>query len=263
MTVLMKDAIMPNLMQTLEGTPALVHAGPFANIAHGNSSIVADQIALKLADGYVVTEAGFGADIGMEKFFDIKCRYSGLIPNVRRAGGDGAGAEDARRRAQGGGGQGAGRGLHRGEPAAAGGASPTWPSMCECPSLRRAGGGGDQPVPLRHRRRGRAGAAKAGEAGAYARPCPPTTGPTAAKARGAGRGGDRRLRAAATSVPLPAGHVHQREDRDRLPPNVYGATAWITPPKANAQIAAYERAGFDGLPICMAKTHLSLSHDPS
>jgi formyltetrahydrofolate synthetase len=84
LTVLMKDAIMPNLMQTLEGTPAFVHAGPFANIAHGNSSIVADQIALKLVgkDGYVITESGFGADIGMEKFMDIKCRYSGLIPDV-------------------------------------------------------------------------------------------------------------------------------------------------------------------------------------
>jgi formyltetrahydrofolate synthetase len=81
MTVLMKDAIMPNLMQTLEGTPAFVHAGPFANIAHGNNSIIADQVALRLAD-YVVTESGFGADCGMEKFMDIKCRYSGLIPNV-------------------------------------------------------------------------------------------------------------------------------------------------------------------------------------
>jgi formyltetrahydrofolate synthetase len=81
LTVLMKDAIQPNLMQTLEGTPAFVHAGPFANIAHGNSSIVADQIALKLAD-YVITESGFGADIGMEKFMDIKCRYSGLTPDV-------------------------------------------------------------------------------------------------------------------------------------------------------------------------------------
>jgi formyltetrahydrofolate synthetase len=80
-TVLMKDAIKPNLMQTLEGTAAFVHAGPFANIAHGNSSILADKIALKLAD-YVITESGFGADIGMEKFFDIKCRYSGLIPQV-------------------------------------------------------------------------------------------------------------------------------------------------------------------------------------
>jgi len=83
MTVLMKDAIKPNLMQTLEGTPAFTHAGPFANIAHGNSSIVADQIALKLVgkDGFCVTESGFGADCGAEKFMDVKCRYSGLIPN--------------------------------------------------------------------------------------------------------------------------------------------------------------------------------------
>ena len=115
LTVLMKDAIMPNLMQTLEGTPVFVHAGPFANIAHGNSSVLADQIALKLAGprdgkppgwlregvtlslmlfptppspldlpptaGYVITEAGFGADMGMEKFFNIKCRASGLIPD--------------------------------------------------------------------------------------------------------------------------------------------------------------------------------------
>jgi formate--tetrahydrofolate ligase len=80
MTVLMKDALMPTLLQTLEHTPALVHAGPFANIAHGNSSIIADQIALRMGD-YVVTESGFGADIGMEKFMNIKCRYSGLTPD--------------------------------------------------------------------------------------------------------------------------------------------------------------------------------------
>ena len=82
LTVLMKDALMPTLMQTVERTPVLVHAGPFANIATGNSSVVADEIALKLvgADGFVVTEAGFGADIGMEKFFNIKCRASGLKP---------------------------------------------------------------------------------------------------------------------------------------------------------------------------------------
>jgi len=84
LTVLMKDAIMPTLMQTVERTPVLVHAGPFANIATGNSSVVADQIALKLIgpDGFCVTEAGFGADIGMEKFFNIKCRYSGLKPKA-------------------------------------------------------------------------------------------------------------------------------------------------------------------------------------
>jgi len=83
LTVLMRDALMPTLMQTVEGTPVLVHAGPFANIAHGNSSIVADEVALKLAgpEGFVVTEAGFGADIGMEKFFGIKCRASGLVPH--------------------------------------------------------------------------------------------------------------------------------------------------------------------------------------
>ena len=79
-TVLLKDTIHPNLMQTLEGQPAFVHAGPFANIAHGNSSIVADRVALKIGD-YVITESGFGADIGMEKFFNIKCRTSGLVPD--------------------------------------------------------------------------------------------------------------------------------------------------------------------------------------
>lgn len=80
-TALMREAIKPNLMQTLENTPALVHAGPFANIAHGNSSIIADLIAMKTSD-YVITESGFGADIGAEKFFNIKSRISGLRPNA-------------------------------------------------------------------------------------------------------------------------------------------------------------------------------------
>ena len=80
MAVLLKNAIKPNLLQTVENTPCFVHAGPFANIAHGNSSILADKIALKLSD-YVVTESGFGADCGAEKFFDIKCRMSGLAPD--------------------------------------------------------------------------------------------------------------------------------------------------------------------------------------
>ncbi len=81
MTVLLKEAIKPNLVQTLEGQPALVHCGPFANIAHGNNSLVADRVALKLGD-YVVTESGFGSDMGMEKFFDIVCRAGGLRPNA-------------------------------------------------------------------------------------------------------------------------------------------------------------------------------------
>lgn len=81
MTVLLKDAIKPNLIQTIDNTPCFVHAGPFGNIAHGNSSILADRIALGYSD-YVVTEAGFGADLGAEKFFDIKCRVSGFIPDA-------------------------------------------------------------------------------------------------------------------------------------------------------------------------------------
>ena len=81
MAVLLKDAIKPNLVQTLEGQPAFVHCGPFANIAHGNNSLVADRVALKLGD-YVVTESGFASDMGMEKFFDIVCRVGGLRPSA-------------------------------------------------------------------------------------------------------------------------------------------------------------------------------------
>ena len=81
MTVMLREAIKPNLMQTLEGTPALVHTGPFGNIATGNSSIVADQIGIKTGD-FLLTEAGFGADMGAERFFNIKCRYSGLVPDA-------------------------------------------------------------------------------------------------------------------------------------------------------------------------------------
>ncbi|TAK45342.1 MAG: formate--tetrahydrofolate ligase, partial [Betaproteobacteria bacterium] len=81
MTVLLKDALAPNLVQTLENNPAFIHGGPFANIAHGCNSVIATQTALKLAD-YVVTEAGFGADLGAEKFLDIKCRKAGLKPNA-------------------------------------------------------------------------------------------------------------------------------------------------------------------------------------
>src|SRR5207253_7101822 len=81
MTILLQEAIKPNMLQTIEGTPALVHCGPFANIAHGNSSILADYIGIKCAD-FVITEAGFGADMGFEKFCDIKCRVSGLEPDA-------------------------------------------------------------------------------------------------------------------------------------------------------------------------------------
>ena len=81
LTALLRDAFQPNLVQTLENNPALMHGGPFANIAHGCNSVIATKTALKLAD-YVVTEAGFGADLGAEKFFDIKCRKAGLSPDA-------------------------------------------------------------------------------------------------------------------------------------------------------------------------------------
>src|SRR6516165_10123319 len=81
MTVLLKDALKPNLVQTLEGQPVMMHCGPFANIAHGNNSLIADRVAMKLGD-YVCTESGFGADMGMEKFFDIVCRFGGLTPSA-------------------------------------------------------------------------------------------------------------------------------------------------------------------------------------
>ena len=97
MTVLLKDALMPNLVQTLENNPAFVHGGPFANIAHGCNSVMATKAALKLAD-YVVTEAGFGADLGAEKFFDIKCRKAGLHPGRDRHRRDRPRAQDAWRR---------------------------------------------------------------------------------------------------------------------------------------------------------------------
>ena len=102
MTVLLKDALKPNLIQTLEGQPCLMHAGPFANIAHGNSSLVADLIGQKLGD-YVITESGFGSDMGMEKFFDIVCRKGGADAERGGAGGDRARAQAPRR--------------HRGRPA--------------------------------------------------------------------------------------------------------------------------------------------------
>ena len=100
MTVLLKDALSPNLVQTLEGTPAFIHGGPFANIAHGCNSVLATTTALKLAD-YVVTEAGFGADLGGEKFIDIKCRKTGLAARLRGAGRDHPRAQDAWRREEG------------------------------------------------------------------------------------------------------------------------------------------------------------------
>ncbi|MBW7883930.1 MAG: formate--tetrahydrofolate ligase [Caldilineaceae bacterium] len=264
LAVLMKDAIMPTLMQSLEGTPALVHAGPFANIAHGNSSIVADQIALKLVgeDGYVLTEAGFGADIGMEKFFNIKCRYSGLVPNcvvlvatVRALKMHGGGPKVV-----------AGMPLAEAytrenlELVEAGCAN----LMVHVRNARRFGvpvvvavnrfhtdtdaevklvrekameAGALDAVASEHWEKGGAGAVALGEAIIAACEQPSNF---------------RFL----YPLDLPI-----KEKIETIVTQIYNGAGVEYSPKAEAQIEAYTRNGFDKLPICMAKTHLSISHD--
>ncbi|HXJ81290.1 MAG TPA: formate--tetrahydrofolate ligase, partial [Candidatus Methylomirabilis sp.] len=263
LTVLMKDAIQPNLMQTLEGTPAFVHAGPFANIAHGNSSILADQIALKLAD-YVVTESGFGADIGMEKFMDIKCRYSGLAPDavvmvctVRALK-----MHSGRYRVV------AGRpldpGLAREDLGAVEDGVANLEKQIENARLF------DVPVVVAInafptdtaaevdliRKR----AITAGAEGAYV---------SEVWARG-GAGAEELARAVLEAAERPR-QFRFLYDLDRpikekietIATRVYGADGVDYLPAAEQQIRRYTDLGYGDLPICMAKTHLSLSHDPS
>ena len=261
LTVLMRDAIKPTLMQTLEGTPVFVHAGPFANIAHGNSSIIADKIALKLAD-YVVTESGFGADMGMEKFFDIKCRYSGLVPSVV--------VLVATVRAL---------KMHGGGPKVVAG-KPLDPAYTsENLDLLRAGlcnmehhiktalkygipvvvavntFATDSEAELQMVK------AAAVEAGAEA----------ACICRHWALGGEGALELAdevvkASNKPANFRFLYPleatiKEKIETIAREVYGADGVDYSPEAEEQIASYTRLGFDKLPICMAKTHLSLSHD--
>lgn len=264
MTVLMRDAIKPTLMQTLEGTPVFVHAGPFANIAHGNSSILADKIALKLAD-YVVTESGFGADMGMEKFFDIKCRYSGLIPSVV--------VVVATVRAL---------KMHGGGPKVVAGKPLDKAYTDENLDLLRAGmanlnhhiglvrkygipavvainrfftdsdaelelisklaveeGGAFAAVISNHWEEGGEGAAELAKAVI-----------------------------AASEQPAHFDYLYNldlpiKEKIEIIAREIYGADGVDYLPEAEEKIAEYTRLGFDKLPICMAKTHLSLSHDPN
>ncbi len=143
MTVLLKDAMQPNIVQTLENNPAFVHGGPFANIAHGCNSVIATTTALKLGD-YVVTEAGFGADLGAEKFFDIKCRKAGLKPAAAVI------VATVRAMKMNGGVAKADLGAENVEAVKKGCAEP-WPAYRQRERLRRAGRGGDQPFLQRHR----------------------------------------------------------------------------------------------------------------
>jgi methylenetetrahydrofolate dehydrogenase (NADP+) / methenyltetrahydrofolate cyclohydrolase / formyltetrahydrofolate synthetase len=263
MTVLMKDAIKPNLMQTLEGTPVFVHAGPFANIAHGQSSIIADKIALKLAD-YVVTESGFGADIGMEKFFGVKCRYSGLVPNVV--------VLVATVRAL---------KMHGGGPKVIAG-KPLAPEYTEENlDLLRAGLGNMQHHIKNALRYGvpvvvavnsfkddtdaevelvRQAAAEAGAEDAV----------VSTHWTNGGEGAVKLAEAVIKAAEKPSNfkflyplELSIKEKIEIICKEIYGADGVEYLPEAEAKIQLYTRLGFAGLPLNMAKTHLSLSHDPS
>ena len=263
MAVLMRDALMPNLMQTLEKTPAFVHAGPFANIAHGNSSAIADKIAVKLAD-YVVTESGFGADIGMEKFFDIKCRTTNLIPNcvvlvatvraLKMHGGLGrvvAGKplpkelteENLEYLEKGCGNLKAHIRIARqyGVPVVVAINRFTPDTDAEIALVRKIAqeAGAEDAVPTEHWARGGAGARDLAEAVMAACEKPSSFD---------------------FLYPL---DVSIKEKIETIATKVYGADGVDYLPEAEAKIKQYTAFGYDNLPICMAKTHLSLSHDPS
>jgi methylenetetrahydrofolate dehydrogenase (NADP+)/methenyltetrahydrofolate cyclohydrolase/formyltetrahydrofolate synthetase len=263
MTVLMKDAIKPTLMQSLEGTPVFCHAGPFANIAHGNSSIIADRIALKLAD-YVVTESGFGADIGMEKFFDIKCRYSGLIPQVV--------VLVATVRAL---------KMHGGGPKVVAG-RPLAPEYTdENLDLLRAGLGNLQHH-IRNAKRYGVNVVVAVNSFATDTPAEVELVRQAAVEAGAedaivcthwmdgGKGAVKLAEAVIKATEKPTSfkflyplELSIKEKIELICKDIYGADGAEYSPEAEAKIELYTRLGFDKLPLNMAKTHLSLSHDPA
>jgi formyltetrahydrofolate synthetase len=266
LTVLMKDAIMPNLMQTLEGTPAFVHAGPFANIAHGNSSIIADQLALKLVgpDGYVLTEAGFGADIGMEKFFNIKCRYSGLVPNcvvlvatIRALK------------------------MHGGGPKVVAG-RPLDPAYTEENLELLEAGCNNMVVHIKNALRfgvpvvvavNRFTNDTAAEVALVARIAREAGAEDAVMTNHWTEGGLGSIelgKAVMAACEKPSNFqflypldLTIKEKIEIIVRKMYGADGVEFSPEAEEKIALYTRVGFDKLPMCMAKTHLSLSHDPT
>jgi formyltetrahydrofolate synthetase len=261
MTVLMKDAIKPTLMQTLEGTPVFVHAGPFANIAHGNSSIIADKIALKLAD-YVVTESGFGADIGMEKFFNIKCRYSGLVPQVV--------VLVATVRAL---------KMHGGGPKVVAGRPLNSAYTDENLDLLRAGLGNLQHH-VKNALRFGVNVVVAVNSFATDTPAEVELVRQAALEAGAddavvcthwmdgGKGAVALAEAVVKAAEKPTNfhflydlNLSIKEKIEIICTQIYGADGVDYLPEAEEKIKLYTRLGFDKLPLNMAKTHLSLSHD--
>jgi formate--tetrahydrofolate ligase len=248
MTVLLKDTIKPNLVQTLEGQPALVHCGPFANIAHGNNSLVADRVALKLGD-FVITESGFGSDMGMEKFFDIVCRYGGLQPSatvlvatvkaLKHHGGDPDGGIEA---------------MEAGVPNLARhlaiirefGITPVV-------AVNRFPGDTDEEVERLRELAIERGAFAAEINEGYSQ-------------GGAGAAALAEAVVAAAEAPSSFDYMYPLDapiaDKiEAIAKRVYGADGIFLLKTAAGKIGQFNRLGLDKLPICMAKTHLSLSHD--
>jgi formate--tetrahydrofolate ligase len=262
MAAILKDAIKPNLMQTVENTPALVHAGPFGNIAHGNSSVVADLIGIRGGD-YLVTEAGFGADMGAERFFNIKCRTSGLRPD--------AAVVVATVRAL---------KVHSGRYEVRAGRPLPEELLAEDPDVVHEGAAnlrkqienvrlhGVTPVvavnafPGDHDSEHRALSEVAEEAGVRAAVCTHF-------ARG-GKGAVELAEAVAEAAEEPGefrllypDDASLREKIETIATRVYGADGVDYDLAASRQLDAYERNGFGHLPVCIAKTHLSISSDPT
>jgi formate--tetrahydrofolate ligase len=262
MAVILKDAIKPNLMQTVENTPVLVHAGPFGNIAHGNSSVVADLIGIRGGD-VLVTEAGFGADMGAERFFNIKCRTSGLKPD--------AAVVVATVRAL---------KVHSGRFQVRAGRPLPEELLAEDPDVVHEGAAnlrkqldnvrlhGVTPVvavnafPTDHESEHAAVREIAEQAGVRAAVCTHF-------ARG-GKGAVELAEAVAEAAEEPGefrflypDEASLREKIETIATRVYGADGVDYDLTAARQLDAYERGGFGRLPVCIAKTHLSISSDPT
>ena len=262
MTVLMRHAVKPNLLQTTENTPCFVHAGPFANIAHGNSSIIADRMALRLGE-YVVTEAGFGADCGAEKFFDIKCRVSGLRPNavVLVASVRALKMHSGRIRVS------PGRpldpGLLREDLDALAAGCANLDKQIEnvrlfgvpvVVAINRFDTDTDAEIALLGERAKAAGADDAVCSRVWAQ---------------GGAGGEELAEAVCRACDRPADFrflydldAPIKRKIETIATTIYGADGVDYNSTATAAIDLYEANGLGTLPICMAKTHLSLSHNP-
>jgi formate--tetrahydrofolate ligase len=263
MAVLLKDALLPNLVQTLEGTPAFVHTGPFGNIAHGNCSIVSDAIALRCAD-YVVTEAGFGSDLGAEKFFNIKCRVSGFKPSVAVVV-----ATLRALKLHGGGGV-----AKVGAPLPVGLTGPNQEALSKgfanleqhianvqahgIPVVVAVNAFKDDSHTELDWVRNRA--LEVGAVGAA----------VSTHWSDGGRGAEQLAAAVAKASEQPSkfSYLYEldwpiRKKIETIATRMYGAADVRFEPEADHQLELAESLGFGQLPVCMAKTPLSLSHDPA